>query len=296
MFCGFMVLRSKMGWLVFLYWANPAAWAIGSLAQNEFFAARYDFVPPPPPPSNASIPAYANLTLGQVDLVLFDQQLDPVYKWAGVGFVIGSILCVTALSFWAFAVIRYDRNIGSARMLDDGPPPGDALALSVSTRSPTGGKVSASGWGLRGASRGDLAAAAGGGGSKGDLAESASALHLGAAVTLRDTSALPVVTASSVLPFTPLALAWRDVTYTVQLSKQAGGGYKQLLQGISGYAMPGRLIALMGARCVRGVCPLSPSLVHPLNHHPLRSLKKFAAAQARRRSWMCWAGARTRAR
>jgi ABC-type multidrug transport system ATPase subunit len=55
------------------------------------------------------------------------------------------------------------------------------------------------------------------------------------------------MSATSVLPFTPLALAWRDITYTVKLSKRAGGGSKQLLMGISGYAMPGRLCALMGA-------------------------------------------------
>ena len=49
------------------------------------------------------------------------------------------------------------------------------------------------------------------------------------------------------MPFTPCTVVFTDITYTVRLSKRAGGGLKTLLQGISGYALPGRMLALMGA-------------------------------------------------
>ena len=49
------------------------------------------------------------------------------------------------------------------------------------------------------------------------------------------------------LPFTPMCVVFRDVTYTVTLPKRVGGGTRRLLAGLSGYALPGRILALMGA-------------------------------------------------
>lgn len=48
----------------------------------------------------------------------------------------------------------------------------------------------------------------------------------------------------SVLPFTPMTVAWRALRYTVKLPD---GSDKTLLNGISGVAQPGRFAALMGA-------------------------------------------------
>lgn len=48
----------------------------------------------------------------------------------------------------------------------------------------------------------------------------------------------------SVLPFTPMSVAWRALRYTVKL---ADGTSRTLLNGISGVAQPGRFVALMGA-------------------------------------------------
>lgn len=49
--------------------------------------------------------------------------------------------------------------------------------------------------------------------------------------------------ASSVLPFQPLSVAWRSLRYTVDTAE----GARTLLNGVSGVALPGRLVALMGA-------------------------------------------------
>ena len=119
MFCGFMVARSKMGWMEFIYWANPAGWAIQSLAQNEFFAPRYDV-------------ALGDTTLGVNYLRFMDQQTSPAYQWAGVGYIAGNILVTGAATFAAFHCVRYDRNMGSARVLEDGPP-GGAVGVAVPT-------------------------------------------------------------------------------------------------------------------------------------------------------------------
>ena len=53
--------------------------------------------------------------------------------------------------------------------------------------------------------------------------------------------------ASTALPFERMSLVFRDLRYTVKLPSRSGGGTRVLLRGVSGYATPGRLVALMGA-------------------------------------------------
>ena len=57
----------------------------------------------------------------------------------------------------------------------------------------------------------------------------------------------PLSSAASVMPFEPMTVTWSDIEYTVQLNKNLGGGSKCLLQQVSGVALPGRMMALMGA-------------------------------------------------
>ena len=47
--------------------------------------------------------------------------------------------------------------------------------------------------------------------------------------------------------FTAMSIAWRDLEYSVNLAKEAGGGTKQLLQSVTSAARPNRMLALMGA-------------------------------------------------
>ena len=57
----------------------------------------------------------------------------------------------------------------------------------------------------------------------------------------------PTVTVRSVLAFEPMSVAFDGIEYTVQLQRHLGGGQRTLLHGISGFARPGRMLALMGA-------------------------------------------------
>jgi hypothetical protein len=68
-----------------------------------------------------------------------------------------------------------------------------------------------------------------------------------AAAALSAAAASTAVTVQSVLAFEPMTVAFAGVSYTVQLQKHLGGGSKVLLHGIQGYALPGRMLALMGA-------------------------------------------------
>ena len=49
------------------------------------------------------------------------------------------------------------------------------------------------------------------------------------------------------LPFTPVTLAFKNVGFTISIRKDGRTFKRQLLHGITGYAKPGTLTALMGA-------------------------------------------------
>ena len=203
MFCGFMVLKSKMGWMTFLFYVDVFAWAIQSIAINEFSAERYNVAPQ----KGDGTPCPPTSSLGRCYLALFDFENSPTYMWAGVGFVLGATLLVAAWSLYAFAYVRFDRNVGSARFVEEPAP-----------ATP----------------RGSAASLPRAGSSGGAIAAAPSAVEL----------ALPPASAASVLPFSPLPLAFRGLTYAVTLPT---GEVRTLLRGISGFARPGRMLALMGA-------------------------------------------------
>ena len=211
MFCGFMVLKSKMGWMTFLFYSDVFAWAIQSIAINEFSAERYAVAPTP---GDTRTPCPPTSTLGACYLALFDFEATTAYKWAGVGFALGATFLVALWSLYAFARVRFDRNVGSARYVDEPAAPAARGSLPTLPRHGSGGSVEG-----------------GGAGSPFSVE-----LLVGAP------GATP--SAASVLPFKPLPLAFRGLTYTVRLPT---GEVRPLLRGISGYARPGRMLALMGA-------------------------------------------------
>ena len=115
------------------------------------------------------------------------------------------------LGAWGLGAIHIERNVGTGRVKagEEGPAAGDAPPPeSTSVRVATGASSSVIPVGV---------APAGG------------------------------ASAASVLPFTPMTVAWSGIRYTVELAKAVGGGYKTLLHGATGAATPGKLLALMGA-------------------------------------------------
>lgn len=237
-FAGFLILPSKMGWLQFVYLCNPYAYAIKSLAQNEFSADRYNNILP------------TGQTLGESYLSYFDMPTDLAYKWGGVGFLLGvtAILLVCNITIFYLGVcdscawgmgapqhfssvlvtisvraVRFDNNIGSARHLADDESDKSLRPPVLSTAHVT--------------------------------LELPLSVHAAPLAFHDDDEThhheLPVVgshvavaAASTALPFAPASVAFRNVTYTVKLR---GGAEKTLLHRVSGFALPGRMLALMGA-------------------------------------------------
>ena len=228
-FAGFLIPPSLMGtvvngtpWLIFLYYSSAFAYALRSLAQNEFYSPTYTIFPanngalanitagggeileqgspvktyyftPEQCGANAGALACGDVSYGELSLRKLNINLDPGWKWGGVGFLVFFTILANAMSGYALGAVYIERNVGTSRVKDEEEEEGETKAPEEVVTVSAPGSV------------------------------------------------------ASVLPFAPMTVVWRDIKYTVQLNKNLGGGSKCLLQGVSGVAAPGRLIALMGA-------------------------------------------------
>ena len=236
-FAGFLIPPNHMGtkvsgtpWLIWLYYISVFAYALRSLAQNEFLSPKYHLHQLDPAFPPASVPAggthitdFASqrttlyfsprlcartpglclqTTLGQNSMDVLKISSAPGWKWAGVGFIIGFGLLANVAGSWALGRSNFSRTLGTSRIKDEEEP-------SVN------------------------------GGGGGDKAAAAAPTPPSVSVPVT-----PPGGVASVMPFTPSTVAWRELRYTVQ---SRSSGPKALLQGVSGAAVPGRLLALMGA-------------------------------------------------
>lgn len=231
--CGTRVICTHFYHLLFLTSIDPYGYATKSLAMNEFLAPRYGQRPYP-----------GSDTIGELYLEAFGLPTDPAWRWGGVVFIVGYACILVGISVAAFVFIRFDRNIGSARAVDEEPVPvkaGSAPAspddMIVPARAPRNAATEMTPLFALPA-RGKAIVAA----------QGATSPLLAILVDMPSCHA----SAARLLPFEAASVAFRDISYTVKLSRLArvaagGVSSRQLLQGISGYAVPGRMLALMGA-------------------------------------------------
>jgi ABC-type multidrug transport system ATPase subunit/ABC-type multidrug transport system permease subunit len=215
LFAGFLITPGKMGWLKFLYYVNFFAYGVQSLALNEYGASRYQFIPGGLPSGD---------TLGDMYLKVFEFETRTAFKWGGVAFMAAQVILMSSWSIYAFNSSRFDRNVGSSRT--------KAVALASANEDSQEITPSSSATLTRVSSSNDAAS---------------TAVVSPLSVLSKEPNLSKSVTVTSVIKFEPQWVSFKDLKYTVKLPKQLGGGKKTLLQGISGFAAPGRMLALMGA-------------------------------------------------
>jgi len=230
--------------MTFLYYVDIFGYSVRSLAQNEFLSPKYDVQVPQP--------GGGTTRLGHLYLTTFGMSTDDAWQWGGVGFQAGILVIVLFASVMSFVSVKFDRNIGSRRdveaTLAEVAPAADnsvavrsvvgkpAPVLTVAVPPPQASDGSA---GAPTPSSAPHRAVA----SPGDSTPGSAAIVPVPATP----TAGGAVTVSAAIAFQPMTVAFSDVRYTVKLTKRAGGGLKTLLHGISGFARPGRMLALMGA-------------------------------------------------
>ena len=210
LFGGYLIQEPKIPrWLVWLFWLSPFSWYLRSVAINEYDAGRFDETFPNLP--------YQGLRTG--DAYMREWGIDPTfaYKWAGIGYILGVTVLMLAVAMAVLHWVRYPVSTGTKRSLDEELARGGHIRVVVPTvASPT----------LTPQDSGDVTTKA------------------AAAPQSKDTTD----SAASVLPFEPIDLAWKGITYSVNV-KQADGSHtsRTLLHSIDGFSKAGTLTALMGS-------------------------------------------------
>ncbi|GMF22712.1 unnamed protein product [Phytophthora fragariaefolia] len=239
MFSGFAIPKDQIpNYLIWLYWASPVAWGIRGLAVNQFQAPSFNVCIY----DGIDYCTLSGRTMGEYYLSLFDVPSSKYYVDLSMVFVIGCYLLFLALAVWALEHRRFE-----------GP---EDLTTSVSTAdvdeesdfTPPNANV-------------------GGNGLQQLANKSTHTNHVpyGLLNTPRGTDSVEIAVQPSTgdehkRNFVPVTLAFEDIWYSVPIPHHLKKGYGeissgdkvkqgmlQILKGVSGFAKPGFMTALMGS-------------------------------------------------
>uniref|UniRef100_H3GFN6 ABC transporter domain-containing protein n=2 Tax=Phytophthora ramorum TaxID=164328 RepID=H3GFN6_PHYRM len=234
MFSGFAIPKDQIpDYLIWLYWASPVAWGIRGLAVNQFRAPRFDVC------SYGGVD-YCTLsggTMGEYYLSLFDVPTNKQYVDLSMAFVVGCYLLFLILAVWALEHRRFE-----------GPEDGNAgvsadAEVEAAQCTPKSQRAIDSSYGL--------------------------------VKTPRGTDSVGITVQRSIggedykHNFVPVTLAFEDIWYSVPMPRHLNleeqdsdaenqeeetssrnntqADTLQILKGVSGFARPGFMTALMGS-------------------------------------------------
>jgi ABC-type multidrug transport system ATPase subunit/ABC-type multidrug transport system permease subunit len=277
LFAGFVVSPSQMGWLTFVFYIDPFSYGMRALALNEFLSPRYNFPAP-------GLAGAAGQTMGVTYLTQLGFPTSRAWQYGSIGFLIGILIIIVSCAIAAFTFIDHDKNIGSRRTpaaaaattpagVNENEVAADAVvaALPSGLAPSTEVAITAAATSVAAATTAVTVPSAAAGTATGDNVAVAVTVGSGvppaAIVPVASVASLRAVSSSlsptnaahrshshihnrgwnSSIPFEKMTVVFKDITYTVPLSKAAGGGTKTILHNISGCAKPGKLLALMGA-------------------------------------------------
>ena len=205
LFSGFMLSIKLMGWMTFLYYLSVFGYALHALALNEFRSVAYAVGTQPLDMAAAG----ALLTAAPPGTSAAQLCASGALACRTLGDVVLYQLGMSPQEAWRFGPVGFIAGVAVLANLLGG------LVLSKPIQS-------------------NIGTARDGNDDAGVEAEAA---VVAVAVRADDS-------ASRALPFAPMTVVWRDLTYSVTLRD---GSTKTLLRGITGVALPGRTVALMGA-------------------------------------------------
>ncbi|TMW67517.1 hypothetical protein Poli38472_011137 [Pythium oligandrum] len=208
LFAGFVISRNQIpDYFIWAYWVNPISWSLRALAINQYRDSRFDVCVY----DGIDYCSKYGKKMGVYSLSLFDVQSEKEWLWWGFVFMAASYVIFMALSFSALEYKRYESPEHVAVTSEDDDNDYEIISSS--------GSGSSSGYGLVETPRGD---------SNGEII-------------------VEVKTSSHERHFTPVTLAFKDLWYSVPNPKEPKGAPLDLLKGISGFATPGTITALMGS-------------------------------------------------
>ncbi|KAE9124919.1 hypothetical protein PF002_g7448 [Phytophthora fragariae] len=214
LFAGFIVSKNQIpDWLVWLYWLDPVAWTVRSVVVSQYRHPELDVCVY----GAFDYCAMYSQTMGEFSLGLFDVPSAKSWVRYGIIFLVLVFLGFTLLTYFVLEYYRFDRpeNVAlsvdpKARKAKANDPKDDAFSLVA---SPCASDVDILG------------------------------------IDARTETVLRIDRIDRKKKVEPVTVAFKDLWYTVS----APGGPGQpaqaldLLKGITGYALPGSITALMGS-------------------------------------------------
>ncbi|KAL3669599.1 hypothetical protein V7S43_004984 [Phytophthora oleae] len=211
-FAGFVVPMGRIpGFLVWIYWINPIAWCLRSVAVNQYRSPIFDVCEY----GGEDYCSQFNMTMGEYSLAQYDVPSDKAWVWAGVAFLVFAYVFFMAFGSYVLEHKRYDATVATvavvtsivedAKLEDEGEKAQYALASTPRAASDIFSPEERSG---------DMVVL--------NLHEEKDKM------------------------FVPVALAFKDLWYSVPSPVNRHESI-DLLKGISGYALPGTMTALMGS-------------------------------------------------
>jgi ABC-type multidrug transport system ATPase subunit/ABC-type multidrug transport system permease subunit len=228
---GFLVTMSAMPvWLRWLMWICPFTWVTRAMANNEFLSSRYRELTPTGVPMGVQFLNMLDFEIGR--------------EW--IGYAAIYILGITVLFGAAHSIglfrPYYEGSIGTRRVNEEEVLESEEEQAAEAARAIAAEQESE----MRESSVV---------GSNAERSATAAAITIGSAASQAlsrsgsgSGSGEILRTLREALPFTPMWLSFSDIRYTVKVKDTKGVTMdRPLLRGVSGYAEPGKLTALMGA-------------------------------------------------
>jgi ABC-type multidrug transport system ATPase subunit/ABC-type multidrug transport system permease subunit len=205
---GFVITESQIpDYFIWLYWMTPISWTLRALAVIEYRSADLDVC------EYGGIDycaEFGGLRMGEYYLQLFDFKTEREWIVYCVIYMVAFYLCCMTLGYFSLEYLRYEAPENVA-------VPDDSLG-QVASKTAAGD----------------------------ERAEAAYALATTPKARTKPGEEAALDIAPVPTSFTPVTLAFRDLHYSVPKPSEPKASI-ELLKGISGYALPGRMTALMGA-------------------------------------------------
>ncbi|KAG6587069.1 ABC transporter G family member 31 [Phytophthora cinnamomi] len=213
LFGGFLISKGSIpDYLIWIYWIDPLAWCIRSLSINQYLASKFDVCVY----RGIDYCEQYKLTMGKYSLGVFDLQTESAWIWYGwIYFIAGYFVFIFA-SYFMLEYKRYESPENVAIVEQDEQAARDQM---VYNQMPTTPKEH----------------------------ENAIEIHnaddvMGGVPTI----SIPIQPTGRGIAV-PVTLAFHDLWYSVPLPGSTNDEQIDLLKGVSGFALPGTMTALMGS-------------------------------------------------
>ncbi|DBA01483.1 TPA: hypothetical protein N0F65_005602 [Lagenidium giganteum] len=198
LFAGFIVTKEQIPkYLIWIYWINPIAWGVRSLAVNQYRADRFDKCEH----NGVNYCTLYGKNVGEYLLATFQVPSDKSDLVYGIIFLIFSYFLFMVLAYFSLEYIRYDHAAHHATVADEDKPDSASAPPQNAYTSVETPRTSVED-------------------------------------TAIDVNFSPAVS--------PVTLAFQDLWYSVPDPSDPKQSI-DLLKGITGYAKPGTMTALMGS-------------------------------------------------